>query len=87
VNVVLDFVEPSTAARASLGDGYRVEVRVVVWEAPSVLRVPTSALFRHGDKWAVYVVDRGRAHRTLLESAHQTGQYAEVSQGSPKALV
>jgi HlyD family secretion protein len=81
VNVVLDFVEPSPAARASLGDGYRVEVRVVVWEAPSVLRVPTSALFRHGDKWAVYVVDRGRAHRTLLESGHQTGQYAEVVSG------
>ena len=81
MNVVLDFVEPSTAARASLGDGYRVEVRVVVWEAPSVLRVPTSALFRHGDKWAVYVVDRGRAHRTLVESVHQTGQYAEVVSG------
>ena len=81
VNVVLDFVEPSPAARASLGDGYRVEVRVVVWEAPNVLRVPTSALFRHGDKWAVYVVDRGRAHRTLLESVHQTGQYAEVVSG------
>ena len=81
VNVVLDFVEPSPAAWRSLGDGYRVEVRVVVWEAPNVLRVPTSALFRHGDKWAVYVVDGGRAHRTLLESGHQTGQYAEVVSG------
>ena len=81
VNVVLDFVEPSPAVRASLGDGYRVEVRVVIWEAPNVLRVPTSALFRHGDKWAVYVVDGGRAHRTLLESGHQTGQYAEVVSG------
>jgi HlyD family secretion protein len=81
VNVVLDFVEPSSGVRPSLGDGYRVEVRVVVWEAPNVLRVPTSALFRHGDKWAVYVVDRGRAHRTLLELGHQTGQYAEVRSG------
>jgi HlyD family secretion protein len=81
VNVVLDFVESSPPARAPLGDGYRVEVRVVVWEAPNVLRVPTSALFRHGDKWAVYVVDRGRARRTLLESGHQTGQYAEVVSG------
>lgn len=81
VNVVLDFVEPSPAARASLGDGYRVEVRVVVWEAPSVLIVPTSALFRHGDKWAVYIVDHGRASRTLLELGHQTGQYAEVVSG------
>jgi HlyD family secretion protein len=81
VNVVLDFVKSSPAARASLGDGYRVEVRVVVWDAPNVLRVPTSALFRHGDKWAVYVVDHGRARRTLLELGHQTGQYAEVVSG------
>lgn len=81
VNVVLDFVEPSPAARPSLGDGYRVEVRIVVWEAPSVLTVPTSALFRKGDQWAVYVVDDGRAHRTLLELGHQTGQYAEVVSG------
>ncbi len=81
VNVVLDFVEPFAPAQAALGDGYRVEVRVVVWEAPNVLRVPTSALFRHADKWAVYVVDRGRAHRTFLELGHQTGQYAEVRSG------
>ncbi len=58
VNVVLDFVEPSPAARASLGDGYRVEVRVVIWESPNVVKVPTSALFRHGEQWAVYVIDR-----------------------------
>ena len=64
VNVVLDFVEPSPAARASLGDGYRVEVRVVIWESPSVVKVPTSALFRHGEQWAVYVMDGGRARRT-----------------------
>jgi HlyD family secretion protein len=81
VNVVLDFVESSPAARASLGDGYRVEVRVVLWESPGVLRVPTSALFRHGEKWAVYRADGGRARRTLVELGHQTAQYAEVISG------
>jgi HlyD family secretion protein len=81
VNVVLDFVEPSPAGRASLGDGYRVEVCVVIWESPNVMKVPTSALFRHGEKWAVYVIVDGRARRTLLELGHQTGQYAEVVSG------
>jgi HlyD family secretion protein len=81
VNVVLDFVDPSPAGRASLGDGYRVEVRVVLWESPSVLKVPTSALFRHGEKWAVYRADGGRARRTLVELGHQTAQYAEVISG------
>jgi HlyD family secretion protein len=81
VNVVLDFVESSQAARASLGDGYRVEVRVVIWESPKVLKVPTSALFRYGEQWAVYRVDGGRAQRTLVELGHQTAQYAEVTSG------
>jgi HlyD family secretion protein len=78
VNVVLSFVEPSPA---SLGDGYRVEVRVVIWESPAVVKVPTSALFRHREGWAVYVMDGGLARRTLLELGHQTGQYAEVRSG------
>jgi HlyD family secretion protein len=81
VNAVLDFVESSPAARASLGDGYRVEVRVVIWESPSVVKVPTSALFRRGEKWAVYAVDGGRARRTVVELGHQTAQYAEAISG------
>jgi HlyD family secretion protein len=81
VNVVLDFVESSPATRAALGDGYRVEVRVVIWESPNVVQVPTSALFRHGEQWAVYVFEGGRARRTLVELGHQTGQYAEVLSG------
>jgi HlyD family secretion protein len=81
VNVVLDFIDPSPGARAVLGDGYRVEVRVVIWESSSVMRVPTSALFRHGEKWAVYMVDGGRARRTVVEVGRQTGQAAEVTAG------
>jgi HlyD family secretion protein len=80
VNVVLDFVDPA-AARAALGDAYRVEVRVVIWEAPAVLKVPTSALFREREKWAVYVVRNGRARRAPIEVGHQTGQEAEVTSG------
>jgi HlyD family secretion protein len=81
VNVVLDFVDPSPAARAALGDGYRVEVRVVIWESSSAVKVPTSALFRHGGQWAVYVMDAARARRTVVELGRQTGQAAEVTAG------
>ena len=81
VNVVLDFVDPFSAAPAALGDGYRVEVRTVIWESSSVVKVPTSALFRHGERWAVYVMDAGRARRTIVELGHQTGQAAEVIAG------
>jgi HlyD family secretion protein len=80
VNVVLDFVDPA-AAWAALGDAYRVEVRIVTWEAASVVKVSTGALFREGEKWAVYTVENGRARRVGAELGHQTGQEAEVTNG------
>jgi len=80
VNVVLDFADP-VAASAVLGDAFRVEVRVVTWEAEDVLKLPTAALFRQREEWAVYLVDMGRARRTLIKLGHQTGQDAEVTAG------
>ena len=56
VNVIVDFDDVREAWQA-LGDGYRVEIRVVIWEEDSILKLPTSSLFRSGDKWAVYTVD------------------------------
>ncbi|MDE0110479.1 MAG: HlyD family efflux transporter periplasmic adaptor subunit [Bryobacterales bacterium] len=56
VNVIVDFEDPRAAWEA-LGDGYRVEIRVVVWETDDALKVPSSSLFRNGDDWAVYVID------------------------------
>jgi HlyD family secretion protein len=79
VNVVL---EPSdSAASIALGDAYRVDVRIVIWEAGDVLKVPTSALFRAGEQWAVYVVRDGRARRAIVGIGHQTPREAEVTTG------
>jgi HlyD family secretion protein len=80
VNVLLDFVDPG-AEDASLGDAYRVDVRIVVWEAPAVIKVPTAALVRDQGQWAVYVVRAGRARVTPVEIGWQTGREAEVLQG------
>lgn len=80
VNVILDFTDP-VSAWSALGDRYRVQVRIVVWESANVLRVPTAALFREGSAWNVYVVDNGRAKRTPVVIGHQTGQEAEVTSG------
>ena len=55
VNVVIDVEDPSAAKR--LGDGYRVEVRVIVWREDEVVKVPVGALFRRGNEWAAFVVD------------------------------
>lgn len=80
VNVVLEFADPSDAWSA-LGDGYRVEARIVTWEASDVLKIPTGALIRTGDQWAVYAVRDGLAVLTPVTLGHQNGQEAEVTGG------
>jgi HlyD family secretion protein len=85
VNVVLDFKD-AAEAWAALGDAYRVEVRIVIWEAADVLKVPTGALFREGDQWAVYVANEGHARRTIVQLGHQTGQEAEVTSGLQEGM-
>jgi HlyD family secretion protein len=77
VNVIGDFVDPP----GPLGDRYRVEVRIVVWESPSVLQVPASALVRAGDVWAVFVVERGRARRREVAVGHRTAFATEILRG------
>ena len=49
----------------ALGDAYRVEVRIVVWERRDVLKVPTSALFRQGERGpsSRFVTGRRRRQR------------------------
>jgi HlyD family secretion protein len=80
VNVIVDFRDPEKAARR-MGDAYRVEVRIVVWEDEDVLRVPVSALFRHEDQWAVYRIDNGRAVRRLVQIGRRNSLDAQVLDG------
>jgi HlyD family secretion protein len=80
VNVVVDIDDPREAW-ASLGDGYRVEVRVIVWQQASVLQVPSSALFRQGDAWAAFVIEDGRARLRRVEIGQQTGLATELRSG------
>ena len=80
VNVIIDFVDPGTASQ-SLGDSYRVEVRIVVWEAPDVLTIPVGSLFRRGNDWAVFVIDAGRARTQLVELGQRNSTEAQVTKG------
>lgn len=80
VKVLIDLEDEYEAWRA-LGHGYRVEPSIIVWEAPDVLRVPTSATFREGDRWAVFVDDDGTARLRFVDLGHQTDAAAEVLRG------
>lgn len=64
-----------------LGDGYRVEASFILWDGTDVLQVPTSALFRVGDRWAAFVVEDGRARRRIVEVGRRNGLAAQVNGG------
>lgn len=80
VNVVVDFTDPPEKWQA-LGDGFRVEARIIVWEGENVLKVPTGALFWLGDRWAVFVVSDGRASLRPVRIGQSNGMETEVLEG------
>lgn len=79
VNVVLDVPN----APPALGDGFRVDARIVTWAAPAVLVVPTGALVRapDGSGWAAYVVEGGRAALRAVRVGELGGAQARVVAG------
>jgi HlyD family secretion protein len=80
VNVVIDFNE-SIELKKTLGDGFRVEAQIIVWEESDVLIVPTSALFRDREEWSVFKVVDGGAVLQPVTIGQRNGLQAEVLEG------
>lgn len=80
VNVVVDLVDRA-ADGEMLGDGYRVDARIIIWQGLDVLRIPTGALFRDGEAWAAFVADNGTARLRRLKIGVLNPEQAEVLDG------
>ena len=80
VNIIVDLVDPPQE-RMELADGFRVEARIVIAEAEDVLKIPTNALFRVGDKWAVFRAENGVAREQQVQVGLQNGLEAEIREG------
>ena len=91
VNVILEPVASASAAadaasdgRATwpgLGDGFRVEARILVDRAEDVLRLPAGALFRRGEGWGVFVARNGRLAEQEVEVGRRSQAEAEILSG------
>jgi len=80
VRVVADILTPPNK-RPGLGDQFRVEAHIIVWQTEQALKVPAGALFRQGDQWAVFVREAGRAKLRLVKAGHASGTETEILEG------
>jgi HlyD family secretion protein len=81
VNVIGDFIDP-WEARKALGDGFRIEARIVIeTTSPDSLKVTSGALFRHGESWRVYRVRNTRAELVPVSIGASNGYETEIREG------
>lgn len=75
VNVVLDLLSLPTEL-STVGDGFKVDVRIVVQAQTQALMAPVSAVFPIGSEWAVFVVEKGRARQQRVKVLARNGREA-----------
>lgn len=80
VNSIIRFTDPQES-RQKLGHGFRVEAEIIVWQEVDALLVPSSALFRDGKQWTVFVVTTGTATLRTVEVGKNNGLTAQVLNG------
>jgi HlyD family secretion protein len=80
VNVIADLITPRNQ-RGQLGDQFRVEARLITWENEQALKIPSGALFRVGDQWAVFVLQNGRARRQFVKTGQSSGTETQILEG------
>lgn len=80
VIVLSDLSRPPAAAK-SLGDRYRVEVRIAVWSDPDTLLIPAGAMFREGNDWKTFVYDHDKARVVTIQAGRTDGRMTQVLGG------
>jgi HlyD family secretion protein len=77
VNAVIDITSPANQW-PTLGDGFKVDVRVLVQVVENVVKVPVSAIFPMGARSGIFVLADGRARLREIEVNARNGVEAWV---------
>lgn len=80
VNVIIDITSPAQQWRR-LGDGFKVDVRVLVQVQDNAVKVPVSALFPLGTRSALFVLHQGQAQQQEVEVVARNGVEAWLKSG------
>jgi HlyD family secretion protein len=83
--VIADFEDP-WESRKGLGDGFRIEARIVIHETdPNSLKVASGSLFRHEEGWHVYRVRGGKVELVPVEVGESNGTETVIRSGLEEA--
>lgn len=80
VNVIADFTSPPEKWQ-QLGDGYKIDARIVTARIEDAVKVPLGALFRDGEGWAAFTVANGKALKRTVQLSMRGGREAVVKRG------
>ena len=64
-----------------LGDAYRIQASIVLWQQDAVLKLPGSSVFRVGDQWRVFVVENGRARERTVTLGQRNRDEVQIIGG------
>lgn len=78
--VICDFTSP-TEQWQKLGDAYRVEAQFILWQEENILQIPSSALFRYQNGWAVFKNLDNKAVRQVVTIGQRNGLSVQIITG------
>ncbi len=88
VNVLVDIIT-DRHEWAALGEGYRLDAHIRVYQRANALQIPSGALFRSGPQWMVFsIAADGRARQTKVTIGRRNEAFTEILDGlEPDARV
>lgn len=84
VNALVDLTSPPELWK-NLGDNFRVECTLILSSEEDVLKIPSGALFREGDHWAVFRLEGGRARKLSVEPAGRNAMEVALQSSGDEA--
>ncbi|MCB9025828.1 MAG: efflux RND transporter periplasmic adaptor subunit [Bdellovibrionaceae bacterium] len=77
VNVFLDITSDRELWK-NLGDGFRVEVSIIIRKVENAVLMPIGALFNDQEKPTVFAVEQGKLKKISLKLGDRNQEYAEL---------
>ena len=64
-----------------LGEGYRIQGNILLWQQDAVLKLPGSSVFRVGKEWRIFVAERGRARERSVIIGQRNRDEVQIIRG------